>query len=95
MKRISIPFIKDHCAGHHDLIHMSMVASSAYLALGILNQSAIPPLVQARGWTVYIGAVYATFAITETGSVDDRSTWARPCWRAARHSCGRWYTASG
>ena len=73
-----VTWIRRYYTENRELLHLSVVAASAYLAFGIMNQSAIPPLVQARGWVVYIGVIYATFALTETlfktpmGSLGDR-----------------------
>ncbi len=70
--------LRQYYAEHRDLIRVSVVATSSSLGFGVLNQSAIPPLVQWRGWVAYIGLIYATFAITETffktpmGSLSDR-----------------------
>lgn len=51
---------------YHELAGVALVAITAHFGYGVLNQSAIPPYVEASGWTAQIGGIYAAWLVAET-----------------------------
>lgn len=51
---------------HRELAGVALVTVVANLGSIILNQSAIPPIVAARGWTTDIGWIFAVWLVAET-----------------------------
>ncbi len=53
---------------YRELIGVALVAVTAHFGYSVLNQSAIPPYVEVRGWTQQIGGIYAAWLIAETAA---------------------------
>lgn len=58
--------IEGYYRQYRELLEVALVAVTAHFGYSMLNQSAIPPYVEMRGWTQQIGGIYAAWLIAET-----------------------------